>query len=93
MFPDTGSRNASIKARRAAARVISDRNAALTPKKSEPKAGSKAVPGAEANLATGEASRLIEERIRSLGGWRAETLAAIRRLIHEADPDIVEECK
>jgi hypothetical protein len=39
------------------------------------------------------ASRLIDERIQSLGGWRGETLAEVRRLIHEADPDIVEECK
>ncbi|MBA2665404.1 MAG: DUF1801 domain-containing protein [Trueperaceae bacterium] len=38
-------------------------------------------------------SRLIDERIRTLGGWRAETLADVRRLIHEADPDVVEECK
>ena len=37
--------------------------------------------------------RLIDERIRSLGGWRGETLAEVRRLIREADPDIVEECK
>ena len=39
------------------------------------------------------ASRLIDERIRSLGGWRADTLAAVRRLIHEADPEITEEWK
>ncbi|MBI3373042.1 MAG: DUF1801 domain-containing protein [Betaproteobacteria bacterium] len=39
------------------------------------------------------ASRLIDERIRSLGGWRADTLAEIRRLIHDADRDIMEECK
>lgn len=39
------------------------------------------------------ASPLIDERIRSLGDWRAETLAEVRRLIHEADPDIIEECK
>src|SRR5690348_12341509 len=39
------------------------------------------------------AAHLIDERIRSLGGWRAETLAELRRLIHEADPDIVEERK
>jgi hypothetical protein len=39
------------------------------------------------------ASRLIDERIRSLGDWRAKTLAEVRRLIHEAEPDIVEECK
>ena len=65
-----------------------------TKSKSPPKAGAKAKPGAEAKRATGKAaSRLIDERIRSLGGWRAETLAEVRRLIHEADPDIMEECK
>ena len=63
------------------------------PKRSEPKAGAKAKSGAQANRATGAASGLIDERIRTLGGWRAETLAEIRRIIHEADPDIVEECK
>jgi hypothetical protein len=41
----------------------------------------------------GATSRLIDERIRTLDGWRAVALAAVRRLIHEADPDIVEECK
>ena len=39
------------------------------------------------------ASQRIDEKIRKLGDWRAETLAEIRRLIHEADPDIVEEVK
>ncbi len=39
------------------------------------------------------ASRLIEQRIRDLGGWRGETLARMRALILEADPDITEECK
>jgi hypothetical protein len=39
------------------------------------------------------AARLIDERIRSLGDWRAETLTQVRRLIHQADPDMVEECK
>ena len=38
-------------------------------------------------------SRLVDERIRSLGGWRAQILAEVRRLIREADPDITEECK
>ncbi|MEW6682449.1 MAG: DUF1801 domain-containing protein [Nitrospirota bacterium] len=62
--------------------------------KSPPKAGAKAKPDAEAERATETAaSRLIDERIRSLGGWRAETLAEVRRLIHEAAPDILEECK
>jgi hypothetical protein len=62
--------------------------------KSPPKTVAKAKPGAEAERTTTmEVSRLIDERIQSLGGWRAKTLAEIRRLIHEADPDIIEECK
>ena len=44
--------------------------------------------------ATGEdASRLIDERIRDLGDWRGETLARMRALILEADPDMAEEWK
>lgn len=39
------------------------------------------------------ASRLIDERIAFLGGWRGATLAEVRRLIHEADPEVVEEVK
>ncbi len=38
-------------------------------------------------------SRLIDERIAELDGWRGETLARLRALITEADPDIVEEWK
>lgn len=66
---------------------------APNPKGSEAKASAKANPGVEAKCATGAAFRLIDERIRFLGGWRAETLAEVRRIIHETDPDIVEECK
>ena len=62
--------------------------------KSPPKAGAKSKPGAIAARANeGAASRLIDNRIRSLGDWRGETLAELRRLIHEANPEIVEECK
>ncbi len=39
------------------------------------------------------ASTLIAERIAELGDWRGETLAAVRKLIKEADPDVVEEWK
>jgi hypothetical protein len=39
------------------------------------------------------ASELIDERIRELGDWRGETLAHIRALVRQADPDIVEEWK
>jgi hypothetical protein len=69
---------------------------ASKPRKSESpsKAGAQAKPVAEAQRANqNAASRLIDERIRSLGGWRAEILAEVRRLIHLADPEIVEECK
>jgi hypothetical protein len=39
------------------------------------------------------ASDLISERIAGLGDWRGDTLRRMRRLIHEADPDVVEEWK
>ncbi len=39
------------------------------------------------------ASRLIDQRIVDLGGWRGETLARMRALILEAAPDAVEEWK
>ena len=35
----------------------------------------------------------ITERIAELAGWRGETLARMRKLIHEADPAVVEELK
>lgn len=37
--------------------------------------------------------RLIDARIRELGDWRGEMLAKVRRLIKEADPEVVEEWK
>jgi hypothetical protein len=40
-----------------------------------------------------DASQRITERIEELGDWRGETLARVRRLIHEADPEILEEWK
>ena len=44
--------------------------------------------------ATGKpASRLIDQRIRDLGGWRGEALARMRGLILEADPEMTEEWK
>jgi hypothetical protein len=62
--------------------------------KSLPKTVVKDMPGRKANRGSvNVASRRIDERIQSLGGWRAKTLAEVRRLIHEADPEIVEEVK
>jgi hypothetical protein len=38
-------------------------------------------------------AQLIEARIKELGDWRGETLSKIRRLIKQADPEVVEELK
>jgi hypothetical protein len=39
------------------------------------------------------AAKLISERIAELGDWRGKALARMRKLIHEADPQVVEEWK
>jgi len=39
------------------------------------------------------ASTFIDQKIKELGDWRGKTLAKVRTIIHEADPEIVEECK
>jgi hypothetical protein len=38
-------------------------------------------------------AELIDARIEGLGDWRGEALARVRDLIHQADPDVVEEWK
>jgi hypothetical protein len=43
--------------------------------------------------AAGDASRLIDARIAELNDWRGETLARVRALIRQADPDVVETWK
>jgi hypothetical protein len=52
--------------------------------------GSKSPPKAGAPV---PASRLIDQRIRDLGGWRGEVLARMRALILKADPEMTEEWK
>jgi hypothetical protein len=49
----------------------------------------------EITVANGEtdASNRIDERISGLDDWRGETLGKLRRIIKEADPDVVEEWK
>jgi hypothetical protein len=42
---------------------------------------------------TKPASQLIDERIAELGDWRGDTLARLRALIHDADPEVVEDWK
>ena len=42
---------------------------------------------------TGSPSELIDARIEELGDWRGETLARVRGLVKQADPEVVEEWK
>jgi hypothetical protein len=49
--------------------------------------------GAKAEQAAGSPSRLIDARIKELGDWRGATLARVRAIIKQADPDVVEEWK
>jgi hypothetical protein len=44
-------------------------------------------------VTVGSASALIDDRIEEFGDWRGKTLAKVRRIIHEADPQVVEEWK
>lgn len=45
------------------------------------------------SASTPSASNFLDSRITQLADWRGQTLAHIRKLIHDADPDIVEELK
>src|SRR2546425_11132764 len=44
-------------------------------------------------VAVESASAFIDEKIKELGDWRGKTLAKVRGIIHEADPEILEEWK
>jgi hypothetical protein len=56
------------------------------------KSATKKAPAKKAGVGAA-APRMISERIAELGDWRGETLARMRALIKEADPDVVEEWK
>ena len=45
------------------------------------------------SILTESGSAFIDEKIASLGDWRGETLSRMRKLIKQADPDVVEERK
>ena len=46
-----------------------------------------------AEIGSKSPAQLIDARIEELGDWRGETLARVRALVHEADPEVVEEWK
>ncbi|HVT45166.1 MAG TPA: DUF1801 domain-containing protein [Thermoanaerobaculia bacterium] len=65
-----------------------------SPPKTEPIRGALLAGTRSRERAAGEPpTRLIDRRIRELGGWRGETLARMRALILEADPEMTEEWK
>jgi len=47
----------------------------------------------KSSASTVSASKLIDARIKEVGGWRGETLARIRAIIKAADPGVIEEWK
>lgn len=49
--------------------------------------------GSKTGTAGDSPSRLIDARVAELGDWRGETLARIRALVKQADPEVVEEWK
>ena len=51
------------------------------------------LPMEKSNTSQRSASDLISKRIADLGGWRGEALGRMRKLIKQADPDVVEEWK
>jgi hypothetical protein len=73
------------------------RKAAGTSRASKPRtagrAGKAAASDSREPASGAAASRLIDQRIRELGGWRGETLARMRALILAADRELVEEWK
>src|ERR1700682_2203282 len=82
---------AKPKAKRAS-RASGARKPAAKAKKTA-NAGTKAKSPTKAGATGKPASRLIDQRICDLGGWRGETLARMRALILEADPEMTEEWK
>jgi hypothetical protein len=53
----------------------------------------KSTSGAKEGKAEDSPAKLIDARIKDLNDWRGETLARIRTLIKQADPDVIEEVK
>src|SRR5438067_13347425 len=70
-----------------------DTSRARKPRKSAAKSNSPRTAGTTEQASGKAASRLIDQRIRDLGDWRGQTLARMRALILQADPEMIEEWK
>ena len=60
---------------------------------SDSKTMAKGKSGAKQGTGGESPSQLIDARVRELGDWRGETLARVRTLIKQADPEVVEDWK
>ena len=80
---------------RKATKKASGKRVAATKAKPRKSAAKAAKPRKSLASATGttEASKRIDELIGLVGDWRGEWLAEIRRLIHEVDPEVIEDWK
>ncbi|MDB6164305.1 MAG: hypothetical protein JWL98_1737 [Xanthomonadaceae bacterium] len=82
-----------------AKRTASRQSAKTPPKVAKKVAAKKAVPRksvAKASDATSASQRIdkkIDKKIASLGDWRGERMAELRKLIHDVDPQVIEEWK
>ena len=81
-------------AKRGAAKAVKPRKAVAKSSARKPmKRTRTTVPRKESSRTPDSASQMIDQRIRELGDWRGPALTRMRELIHEADPEVVEEWK
>ena len=106
-FRETAARNATSRSQRtpgentvtttkAATRKTPSKKPAGEPGKTAKKAAAKPAASrtkAAAPADTASASERIDRMIANIGDWRGERLAEIRQLIHDVDPEVVEEWK
>jgi hypothetical protein len=69
------------------------KRATKTTKKTQKKTPQKTRSGAKDPKGSASASQLIDAKVNELSDWRGETLARIRNVIKQADPEVVEEWK
>ena len=79
-------------ARRVAATAAKPRKAVAKSSAREPRRR-RPVPREDSSRMPNSASQMIDQRIRELGDWRGSVLKRMRDLIHEADPEVIEEWK
>ena len=77
-------------AKRVAAKAAKPRKAVAKSAARKPRKGT-TVPREDSPQTAHPASQMIDDRIREFGDWRSPVLTRMRALIHEADPEVVEE--